>query len=311
MDYYEELGVNRDSDPSTIKKAYRGLCMKWHPDKNNTEEANVKFKRINEAYEVLGDSEQKRIYDLTRNNPFMNMGFSGVPREGVVEINPDDIFSMLFNGLNDSTGIDIPMPGGCAKIFTNMGKMPSRKYNHVLSKPDPIFQTVIIRLEDAYNGCNIPIKIERWIQYSNSSKVTEHETVYLEIPKGVDNDEIFEISKKGNVINKGDLRGDVKVRIEIEEHESYKRNGLDIIYTKKLSLKESLCGFSFELNHLNGMNYNINNNKGNIINPGQEKIIPNLGITREKSCGSLIILFKIEFPKTLSEDTLKKIEELL
>ena len=60
----------------------------------------------------------------------------------------------------------------------------------------------------------------------------------------------FEISKKGNVINKGDLRGDVKVRIEIEEHESYKRNGLDIIYTKKLSLKESLCGFSFELNHL-------------------------------------------------------------
>ena len=311
MNYYEELGVNPDSDPSTIKKAYRGLCMKWHPDKNNTVEADAKFKRINQAYEVLGDSEQKRIYDLTRNNPFMNMGFHGGPREGAVEINPDDIFNMFFNGFSDVPGLDIPIPGGSAKIFTNIGKSSSRNYNNMLSKPEPIFQTVMIRLEDAYTGCNIPIKIERWVQYSNHSKVTEHETVYLEIPKGVDNDEIFEISKKGNVINKGDLRGDVKVRIQIEEHEMYKRNGLDIIYTKKLSLKESLCGFSFELNHLSGMNYNINNNKGNIINPGQEKIIPKLGITREKSCGSLIIIFKIEFPKTLNEDTLNKIEELL
>mgnify|MGYP001331788086 CR=1 FL=1 len=68
MDYYQELGVNPDSDPSTIKKAYRGLCMKWHPDKNNTEEATVKFKKINEAYEVLGNPEKRSKFQISRSS---------------------------------------------------------------------------------------------------------------------------------------------------------------------------------------------------------------------------------------------------
>ena len=62
MDYYEELGVNPDSDPSTIKKAYRGLCMKWHPDKNNSPEAKEKFQQINSAYSILSNKTSREKY---------------------------------------------------------------------------------------------------------------------------------------------------------------------------------------------------------------------------------------------------------
>ena len=86
---------------------------------------------------------------------------------------------------------------------------------------------------------------------------------------------------------------------------------MDLIYKKSLSLKESLCGFSFELQHVNGKIYNINNNKGSVVGNNQKKVIPNLGMIRDKTTGSLIIEFTVEFPKTLSEDIINKLEVLL
>lgn len=316
MNYYKELDVDERADQESIKKSYRKLCMKWHPDKNNnSEESTDKFKRLNEAYDILGDPEKRKMYDLTRKNPFMNMNmdvnhFSGTP--GFGPINPNDIFDMLFDIHNiDGDSCDIPIPGGCAKIFTNIGKssFPFKKNKPI--KPEPIFQTVNISFENAYTGCNIPIKINRWVMYSEMSKVEEQETVYLDIPKGVDHDEIFEIKKKGNVISKGDLRGDVKIRIEIIKHDSFQRNGLDLIYYKNITLKEALCGFSFELSHLNGNNYNINNNSGNIIGPDEEKRIPKMGFVRDNSLGNLIIKFKILFPEKITDENISKLKEIL
>jgi len=318
-DYYKILGINPESSDSEIKKAYRGLSMKYHPDRNvGNSQVEEKFKEINQAYEILGDRESRRRYDLTKNNPFINFANNSNMR---VPVNPDDIFSMMFglNGLNGMKDInlgdldeEIVFPGGSARIFTTMHpSVNPYSFSNTVSKPEPLLKKVCISIEEAYNGCNIPITVNRWVRHGKRQKIEEQETVYLEIPKGVDINEMFIIKDKGNIILQGDIKGDVKVVVDIKNNTTFSRDGMDLIYKKSLSLKESLCGFSFELQHINGKIYNINNNKGSVVGNGQKKVIPNLGMVRDKTTGSLIIEFTVEFPNTLSEDIINKLELLL
>ena len=322
-DYYKILGVNLESSDSEIKKAYRGLSMKYHPDRNSgNSQAEEKFKEINQAYEILGDKESRRRYDLSKNNPFMNMTNNSNIR---VPVNPDEIFSMMFgmNGLNGLNGLkdinlgdideEIVFPGGSARIFTTMSHPSINPYSfsNRLSKPEPVLKKVCITIEEAYNGCNIPITINRWVMQGKRQKTEEQETVYLEIPKGVDINEMFIIKDKGNIILQGDIKGDVKVVVDIKNDSNFSRDGMDLIYRKTLTLKDSLCGFSFELQHISGKTYNINNNKGSVVGNNQKKVIPKLGMIRDKTIGSLIIEFIVEFPDTLPEDTINKLENIL
>ena len=314
--YYKILGVDSNSSESEIKKAYRALSMKYHPDRNpGDRKAEEKFKEINQAYEILGDQESKKRYDLTNNNPFMsfepNVGMRGC-------MNPDDIINMVFGlnvmNLNDLGNMneEIRFPGGSARIFTNMHpSMNSFPFRNVVTKPEPILKTITITIEEAYTGCSIPINITRWVKNTQRHKTEEQETVYIDIPKGVDKNEMFIIKDKGNVVLQGDLKGDVKVTVDIKNNSPFVRDGMDLIYHKTLSLKESLCGFSFELPHVNGKTYNINNNKGSVVGNNQKKIIPKLGMIRDKITGSLMIEFIVEFPNKLEESVIDKIQELL
>lgn len=317
-DYYSILGVDSNSSKEEIKKAYRSLSMKYHPDRNQGNiEAEEKFKEINAAYEVLGDTDNRRNHDMMHKNPFFNFdhGATGNVNGVRIPVNPDDIINMMFGGLNDinmeNFDQEFRFPGGSARLFTNMHHAGNPFNSHVLLKPEPISKSITITIEEAYTGCNIPITITRWIKNNNKQKTQEQETVYIEIPKGIDTNEIIMIKEKGNVIMQGDLKGDVKVIINIKNNSSFIRDGMDLVYHKTLSLKESLCGFSFELSHINGKTYNINNTKTNIVGNNQKKIINNLGMVRDKTSGSLIIEFNVEFPKTLSIETIDKLEKLL
>jgi DnaJ family protein A protein 2 len=80
--------------------------------------------------------------------------------------------------------------------------------------------------------------------------------------------------------------------------------GLDLILNKTISVKEALCGFNFELKYITGKVYTITNNSGNIISHGYQKVIPNMGLTRDEHTGSLLIIFDVKFPEKLSEETL-------
>ena len=101
-DYYKILGVNSESSDSEIKKAYRGLSMKYHPDRNaGNLQAEEKIKEINQAYEILGDKDARRRYDLSKNNPFINFTNNSNVRSCV---NPEEIFSMMF-GMNGLSGL--------------------------------------------------------------------------------------------------------------------------------------------------------------------------------------------------------------
>ena len=115
---------------------------------------------------------------------------------------------------------------------------------------------------------------------------------------------------KGNTINEN-VKGDVKIFVKIINETLFKRSGLDLIIEKNISLKESLCGFSFEIKYLNGKSYTLNNNKGNIIPPEYKKVYPEMGLTRGEHKGNMIIHFHIDFPEKLNEEQITKLSQIL
>jgi DnaJ family protein A protein 2 len=84
----------------------------------------------------------------------------------------------------------------------------------------------------------------------------------------------------------------------------FKRSGLDLILEKTITVKEALCGFTFELKYLTGKTYTITNNSGNIISHGYKKLIPNMGLGRDGHTGNLLIIFDVKFPEKLSDEVL-------
>jgi DnaJ family protein A protein 2 len=122
--------------------------------------------------------------------------------------------------------------------------------------------------------------------------------------------EIILLSNQGNIIDEN-CKGDIKVYIKVNNNSIFERKGLDLFLEKSISLKESLCGFSFELKYLNDKVYTINNQPGNIIPPDYKKIIPNMGLTRENTKGNLIINFKIIFPTNLTQEQIIQLNNLL
>jgi DnaJ-class molecular chaperone len=303
--FYNILGINEKASKDEIKKAYRGLQMKWHPDKNpGNQEAINMTQKINEAYETLGNEQKRSEYDDVRNNPnpFMRMS------SGPMEMPMDDIFSMFFGGQGNPFGGFPGMPPG-ARIHVFGGPGGPMGFQQAIQKPSPIMKTLYVNMEQVLTGATIPLDIERWV-IENNIKVHEQETIYVSVPQGIDDGEIIILRDKGNIINENQ-KGDVKVFIKINNDTNFKRVGLDLILEKNVTLKEALCGFSFEIKYINGKSYTLNNNKGNIIPPEYKKIYPNMGLTRENHKGNMIIHFHVDFPDMLTPEQIDKLLDIL
>ena len=310
MDYYKVLGVNKDSSQDEIKKAYRKLSLKHHPDKpgGNAD----KFREINEAYQTIGDVNNRKKYDM-RNSGHNPFGGGGMPFNGFhFNGTPEEMLKSMFGGnvpggmpffsfSHNNTGMNNPN----IRIFRNGVE---QTMDNRLKKPVPIIKTVEITLEQAYNGVKIPFELERWVLEGEIKKV-EKETIYIDIPQGTDNNEIIIIRDKGNIISDTN-KGDIKVFIKITNNTDFKRDGLNLILKKDVSLKDALCGFDFVIKYFNNRNFVIRNND-NIIKPGFSKVVPNLGIKRGEHTGSLVIVFNIIFPDKIEPDKIEKLKELL
>ena len=308
MDYYKVLGVQESSNQDDIKKAYRKLSLKHHPDRGGDAE---QFKKINEAYSVLGDKEKRRMYKMQNSNPFAQMG-GGVPGD------MDPIFKMFFGG-GFPGGIP-GIPGGMPGMPPGMGGIPGMPHVQIfrngqrvnmntLQKPSPIMKTITISLEQSYTGLTYPLQVERWIMINNEKRI-EREKVYVKINKGIDSGEIIMIKEKGNMINER-LKGDIKLFVKVENKTDMKRDGLNLKYKKEITLKQSLTGFKFDIKHINGKTYTINNEGGNIIPSNYVKEINNLGMSREDITGKLIVEFNVLFPEKLTQDQIIKLREIL
>jgi hypothetical protein len=201
------------------------------------------------------------------------------------------------------------MGGPNIRIFRHGPGASPFNIQQSLQKPTPIIKNITIPIAQVLTSSTFPVEIERW-NVENGTKVFEKETIYVNIPQGIDDNEIIIIRDKGNTIN-DNVRGDIKLFVKIENNTDLKRNGLDLILEKKIKLKEALCGFAFELKYINGKIYTINNNIGNIIPPNHRKIINNMGLTREGCTGNLIIVFDIEFPEKLPIETIQILKDLI
>ena len=292
--HYEILGISKDASEIEIKKAYRSASLKYHPDRNSSKEAVTKIQEINEAYEILSDKDKKKEYDNqlngVRTNPFqqMNTNFN----HGFGDI--DNIFNMMFNGRPVHPGmpnVQVFRDGNSTKhVFTS---------NSSMGPPHMITKNVEITFEQSYSGCSIPIEIERWVQQDNN-KIPEVERLMIQIPEGVNNNETILLKEIGNRNQYG--KGDVKIVIRINNTTNFKRQNLDLFCDKELSLKEALCGFSFEFIHLNGKKLSINNNNPvTIIKEGQCQVFKGLGMKKNGHGGNLIFTFHVKFPSELTD----------
>ena len=324
-DPYKILGVERNASQDDIKKAYRALSLKWHPDRNpGKADATAVYQSINAAYEILGDEGRRKEYDAPKpapnpfggggvpfpfahmagGNPFAGMGM-GNAHEEFVKIFSSGIFQQMHNGMQGG------VPNGTTQIFTMGPNGPIRVQlgGQQQMKPPPIVKTVEIPIDKAYSGVSLPIEISRWV-IEGGLKKEENETLYVPIPRGIDDGEIIILQEKGNA-NGDNNRGDVKIQIKVKNETDFKRDGLDLILHKTISLKEALCGFNFEMRFLDGRVFKIQNDNGNIIHPEYRKMINEMGMVRDGQKGNLIIVFDVKFPENLSSEAIATISSVL
>ena len=288
-DYYKILELDKNSTHEQIKKNYRKLSMKYHPDKNNGKDEM--FKKINEAYQTLGDKSKKQEYDNYNNS-------------GINQNNINNIFKEVFGRGSGFSTFNGNNPN--IQIFRNGVRV---NLDETLKKPPPIIKNIKITLKQSFLGTTIPLKIERWVLIDNEKKI-EKETIYVPLPKGIDTNEILIMKNKGNKLSENNC-SDLKLIINIINDTEFVRDGLNLIIRKTLSLKDALCGFNFNIVHLNGNTYNINNNGKFIVKPNFVKELNNLGFSRNRHTGKLIIIFDVTFPDKYSHEQIKKLKEII
>jgi DnaJ-class molecular chaperone len=298
--HYETLGVERTANNEEIKKAYRRLSLQYHPDRNSTTEAVGKFQKINDAHEILSDNESRAQYNMQLN------GIGGQFDKGAPEF--DDINNILNAFMTGMKGMN-GMPN--VRLFNvNNAQGFGGQFAQQMNKPPPIVRNIELTMEQSYTGGSFPIQINKW-SLLNGVESEEILTLYVSLPPGIDENEMVLLRNQGHQISEN-IKGDVKVNIKVKNDGVFKRHGLDLVYNKTITLKEAMCGFSFDLKHINSkiLTFNTKLNP-TTIQPGLTKVIPKLGMIRESQTGNLIVIFNVTLPETISNEDREKLSEIL
>ncbi|KAG4971440.1 hypothetical protein AAZX31_13G218100 [Glycine max] len=333
MDYYGILEVDRNASDEELKRAYRKLAMKWHPDKNptNKKEAEIQFKQISESYEVLSDPQKRAIFDRYGEGG-LNGGMQ-TPDEGVASFfrtgdgptafrfnprNANNIFAEVFGcsspfggmgrgfGCGGSgRGRGMGMGGGSwvsrsfGGMFGNDMFREGRSMNQgPRRKAPPIENTLLCSLEELYKGSTRKMKISREITHASGRIFLVEEILNIEIHPGWKKGTKITFPEKGNE-QPNVIAADLVFIIDEKPHSVFTRDGYDLVVTQKISLKEAeaLTGYTIQLTTLDGRGLNIIIN--NVTDPDYEEVVTGEGMPISKDPskkGNLRIKFNIEIP---------------
>lgn len=282
-DYYEVLGVDRNASPEQIKKAYRKLAMKYHPDVNDTPDANEKFKEINEAYAVLSDDSKRSVYDRG-GNPLGASG-GGFQDFGGMAFDLGSIFENLFGGGNSgprpriergedalvrcsielvdaAVGTQVEVPIDTALLCPScQGKGSSDG-----KAPIPCGEChergfITIQSRSGFGLFSRQVACKRCAAYGNiienpclechgEGRVQNRRSITIKVPKGVATGNRIRLASQGHVGLGGGAAGDLYVEFNIKHHPIFKRNGDDLAMVLRVPMSAAALGVTTRIQTL-------------------------------------------------------------
>jgi curved DNA-binding protein len=296
-DYYKILGIGKDSTADEIKKAYRKLALKLHPDKNpGNKEAEDKFKKINEAYAVLSDPSKRKEYDQFGSADSFKQRFT-----------QEDIFrgfdlNEILRDLGFGSG------GGRRQGFSQSQTDPfsgffggGQSYGRMPQKGEDLYYNISITLEESVFGADKKIALQ---------KQERVEEVNVKIPKGISSGKKLRLIGKGTAgLNSGPA-GDLYLEIRILPHPIFARDGYDIYIEKSINFSQAVLGTTIDVPTVDGSVKRIK------VPPGTQsntKIrLKGFGVpaTRNTIAGDQYVKISIDVPKKLNDQQAKIVKEL-
>lgn len=349
-DYYEVLGVGKTASEDEIKKAYRKIAIKYHPDRNpGDKEAEEKFKEAAEAYDVLHDPQKRQQYDrFGFNGPMGGGGFGGF---GGASMNMDDIFSMFGDvfgghgfgggrrGAQQMRGGDLRLKvrltleeinKGVTKKFKvrkdiecshchgsgaegNSGKDTcptchgSGVVTHTTQSIFGMMQTQGVCPTCHGSGEVIRNKCH---ECGGTGIVKGEEVVEINIPAGVAEGMVISVPGKGNAGPNNGINGDIQVFVEEEEHDTFVRDGNDLIYNLLLDFPTAALGGEVEIPTIEGNKLKVKIDNG--TQPGKTLRLRGKGLPAVQGYGNgrgdLVVNISVYVPKTLSREEKQALE---
>lgn len=329
MDYYEILEVRRDADHDTIKRSFRKLALKYHPDRNpDNKEAEENFKMINEAYEVLSNSEKRAIYDRYGKEGLQSQSFSR-SNSGFGDIF-SSIFEDFFGGSQSNTQehyvfesdyvlrLDLSFKEavfGCKKTIKTEYKSYCKTCNGTGAKDGKmqncnkcngqgrvVVQQSFIQMQVACPNCEGTGKIivDKCTKCHGKAFEYIKETIELDVKAGIDNGNQLVYRGKGNEVKRG-VRGDLYIKVVVKEDEHFVRHGNDLYMEVPVFFTTIVLGGTIEIPTLSGQaELNIPPNTAH----GHQFVFQNEGVPDINSGrkGRLIAQIKITYPQNLNEE---------
>ena len=244
-DYYDILGLKKEASQDEIKRAYRSLARKYHPDVSKEDEAETKFKEVGEAYEVLKDPEKREAYDqLGSNWQGGQDGFQPPPdweqnfdfgKGGYTQGNSQDyssFFEDLFGGRHAGGG-----------QYTNQGGQ-GRGFQ---SKGENVRAKIMIDLEDSLNGSQQSVKISSPEANAQGQVVNREKTLSIKIPKGIKEGQSIRLSKQGSPGYGGGEAGDLLIEVAFNTHPLYSIMEKDISLNVPVAPWEATLGGTIQV----------------------------------------------------------------
>ena len=308
-DYYKTLGISKSSSKDEIKKAYRDLARKYHPDLNpDNKNAEEKFKEIQEAYEVLYDDQKRQQYDA-----FGSTGFNSQPRGGPGFSNSytysgdipsfDEIFKDIFSYAGGQGGPFRQQTRGRSDklndLFGNFGK--SAGFSE--QKPKNTQHEITVDFNTAIKGGTKDLTINS----RDTRGKQKSEKLSVKIPPGVDTGSKIRIQGKGEQI--GNKRGDLILKVKVQTHKIFRREKNNIVIDLPVTFYEAALGTKVDVPTIDG-------NARMVIPPGVQNgsklRLKNKGVKNIKTGknGDQYVIIKIVMPDKIDKNVLDKLEEI-